>query len=113
MALIDAGRPVGILAQIDGKSVAWCSVAPRETYRRLSKRQDDRETGVWSIVCFYVPRALRGRGLASAVLDAAVHHAFAKGRISLRPIRWTRHRRATVSWGFATCLRRAAFMTPA
>ena len=79
MALIDRGTPVGIVAEIDGKLVGWCSVAPRETYRRLSKRQDDSETGVWSIVCFYVPRALRGGGLASALLDAAIEHAFAKG----------------------------------
>ncbi|BCG80486.1 GNAT family N-acetyltransferase [Mesorhizobium sp. 113-3-3] len=79
MALIDAGTPVGILAEIDGKTVAWCSVAPRETYRKLSKQQDDGETGVWSIACFYVPRALRGGGLASAMLDAAIDHAFAKG----------------------------------
>ncbi|BAB48118.1 N-acetyltransferase [Mesorhizobium erdmanii] len=79
MARIDAGAPVGIVAEIDGKSIAWCSVAPRDTYRRLSKRQDDSETGVWSIVCFYVPRALRGGGLASALLDAAIDHAFAKG----------------------------------
>ncbi|ETA73086.1 MULTISPECIES: GNAT family N-acetyltransferase [Mesorhizobium] len=79
MARIDAGAPVGIVAEIDGKSIAWCSVAPRDTYRRLSKRQDDSETRVWSIVCFYVPRALRGGGLASALLDAAIDHAFAKG----------------------------------
>ena len=79
MTLIDAGTPVGILAEIDGKTIAWCSVAPRETYRKLSKRQDDSETGAWSIVCFYVPRALRGGGLASALLDAAIDHAFAKG----------------------------------
>lgn len=79
MALVDSGTPVGILAHLDGKTVGWCSVAPRETYRRLSRQQDDRETGVWSIVCFYVPRALRGRGLASALLDAAIDHAFAKG----------------------------------
>ncbi|WP_214471113.1 GNAT family N-acetyltransferase [Mesorhizobium sp. dw_380] len=79
MALVDAGTPVGMLARIGGKTVAWCSVAPRETYRRLSKQQDDSETGVWSIVCFYVPRALRGGGLASALLDAAIDHAFAKG----------------------------------
>ncbi|WP_292633096.1 GNAT family N-acetyltransferase, partial [Mesorhizobium sp.] len=57
----------------------WCSVAPRETYRKLSKQQDDSETGIWSIVCFYVPRALRGGGLASALLDAAIDHAFGKG----------------------------------
>jgi len=79
MALIETGTPVGILAELDGKTVGWCSVAPRETYRKLSKQQDDTETGIWSIVCFYVPRALRGGGLASALLDAAIDHAFASG----------------------------------
>ncbi|MER8476729.1 GNAT family N-acetyltransferase [Mesorhizobium sp. M0923] len=79
MALIEAGTPVGIVAQIDGRTVGWCSVAPRETYRRLSRQQDDSEMGIWSIVCFYVPRALRGGGLASALLDAAIDHAVAKG----------------------------------
>lgn len=79
MALIGAGTPVGILAELDGRPVGWCSVAPRETYRRLSKQQDDSETGIWSIVCFYVPRALRGGGLASALLNAAIDHAFARG----------------------------------
>ncbi|MDX8524856.1 GNAT family N-acetyltransferase [Mesorhizobium sp. MSK_1335] len=78
-ALIDAGTPVGIVAELDGRPVGWCSVAPRETYRKLSKQQDDTETGIWSIVCFYVPRALRGGGLASALLDAAIDHAFARG----------------------------------
>ena len=74
MALIDAGTPVGIVAELDGKPVGWCSVAPRETYRKLSRQQDDSETGIWSIVCFYVPRALRGGGLASVLLDAAIDH---------------------------------------
>jgi GNAT superfamily N-acetyltransferase len=78
-SLIEADTPVGILAHVEGKTVGWCSVAPRQTYRRLSRHQDDSETGVWSIVCFYVPRALRGGGLASALLDAAIDHAFAKG----------------------------------
>ncbi|TGP52723.1 GNAT family N-acetyltransferase [bacterium M00.F.Ca.ET.230.01.1.1] len=79
MARIDAGTPVGIIAELNGKPAGWCSVAPRETYRKLSKQQDDSETGIWSIVCFYVPKALRGRRLASALLDAAIDHAFAKG----------------------------------
>ncbi|MER8592369.1 GNAT family N-acetyltransferase [Mesorhizobium sp. M1182] len=79
MTLIDAGTPVGIVAQIDGRTVGWCSIAPRETYRKLSRQQDDGEMGIWSIVCFFVPRALRGGGLASALLDAAIDHAFAKG----------------------------------
>ena len=29
------GTPVGILAYVEGEPVAWCSVAPRETYRKL------------------------------------------------------------------------------
>ncbi|MFD1986925.1 GNAT family N-acetyltransferase [Mesorhizobium newzealandense] len=83
MALVDAGTPVGILAHLDGKTVGWCSVAPRQTYRRLSRHQDDSEIDIWSIVCFYVPRALRGDGLAAALLDAAIDHAFAKGASSI------------------------------
>src|SRR3569832_1932318 len=79
MARIGGGTPVGILAELDGRPVGWCSVAPRETYRKLSKQQDDTEAGIWSIVCFYVPRALRGSGLASALLDAGIDHALAKG----------------------------------
>ncbi len=79
MALIAAGTPVGIVAHAEGKTIGWGSVAPRETYRKLSPQQDDSEAGVWSIVCFYVPRALRSRGLATALLDAAIDHAFAKG----------------------------------
>src|SRR4051794_16112868 len=78
-ALIGAGTPVGILAYQGDQPVGWCSVAPRETYRKLSRQQDDGETGIWSIVCFYVPRALRGGGIAAALLAAAVKNAFAKG----------------------------------
>lgn len=77
--LIEAGTPIGIVAYEDGEPVGWCSVAPRETYRKLSRQQDDSEAGIWSIVCFYVPRARRGTGLGRALLDAAVEHAFAKG----------------------------------
>ena len=76
---IAGGTPVGILAYDADDPIGWCSVAPRETYRRLSRLQDDTEQGIWSIVCFYVPRARRGSGLAKALLDAAVDHAFAKG----------------------------------
>ena len=79
MARVEAGTPVGIVAELEGQTVGWCSVAPRETYRKLSPQQDDAETGVWSIVCFYVPSALRGGGLAAGLLDAAIDHAFAKG----------------------------------
>ena len=38
LALIDRGTPVGIVAELAGKLVGWCSVAPRETYRTALER---------------------------------------------------------------------------
>jgi GNAT superfamily N-acetyltransferase len=76
---VKAGTPIGILAYEGKEAVAWCSVAPRESLRKLSPKQDDAETNVWSIVCFYVPRDRRGGGLGGALLDAAIEHAFKQG----------------------------------
>jgi hypothetical protein len=35
--LVREGTPVGVLAYFDGEPVAWCSVAPRETYAGLER----------------------------------------------------------------------------
>jgi hypothetical protein len=45
---IKADEPVGVLAYIDGEAVAWCSVAPRESYRPLGGFED--LENVWSLV---------------------------------------------------------------
>ena len=72
--------PVGILGYIAGEPVAWCSIAPRETYRAgLYRPSGDEPDGVWSLACFYVPRRLRRRGIARRLLDAAVDHATSRG----------------------------------
>jgi GNAT superfamily N-acetyltransferase len=74
---VRAGVPVGILAYRDGEPVAWCSIAPRETYARtLGGEAAD---GVWSLACFFVPRPLRRAGLMRALIEAAVTHARARG----------------------------------
>lgn len=79
-AMVEAGTPIGIVACEDDKPVGWCSVAPRATFvRSLGPSQAEDDGGVWSITCFYVPCARRRGGLASALLDAAVEHAFAAG----------------------------------
>jgi GNAT superfamily N-acetyltransferase len=62
--------------------VGWCSVAPRETYSRLErspsfKRIDEKRT--WSVVCFYLDRRLRGKGMAVEFLRAAVQYAVEAG----------------------------------
>jgi GNAT superfamily N-acetyltransferase len=75
------GLPVGILAYCDGAPVAWCSIAPRSTYRRLGGPDDYPEDGnaVWSIVCFFIKRELRGRRVSDRLLAAAIAHARSRG----------------------------------
>jgi GNAT superfamily N-acetyltransferase len=75
---IAAGTPVGLLGYIDEEPVAWCSIAPRSTYRRLVDDGSSDE-GVWSLACFFVIRRLRGQGITQRIIAAAVAHAKSKG----------------------------------
>jgi GNAT superfamily N-acetyltransferase len=72
------GTPIGLLAYLDGDPVAWCSVAPRETYQPLGG-EPYANKDVWSIVCFFVKRRLRRRGFSAGLLRAAVDVAKAHG----------------------------------
>ena len=65
------GEPVGILAYADGEPVAWCSVSPRETYRKLGGEEYPEGTNVWAIVCFFAQRKRRGQGITHRLLEAA------------------------------------------
>ena len=71
----------GLVAFDVDRAVGWVSVAPRADYQRIVHSKvipaiDDRP--VWSIVCFAVSQTARRRGVARALLDAAV--AFARSR---------------------------------
>lgn len=77
-ALVDRGTVPGLIGYENGVPVAWVSLGPREDYARLRrspvmKPVDDRP--VWSIVCFFVDRKARGRGLSERMLRAAVDYA--------------------------------------
>ena len=78
---VKAGVPVGILGYLDGEPVAWCSIAPRSTYRPLGglEREGEAEEDVWSLACFFLKRSVRGQGLGRQTLEAAVAHARAGG----------------------------------
>ena len=71
---VRSGAPIGLLGYIDDEPAAWCSIAPRSTYRRLVS-DGSPDDGVWSIVCFFVVREHRGAGIARQLIDAAVRHA--------------------------------------
>jgi len=80
--LVDAGRVPGILAYDGEKPVGWCSVAPRDDFPALDRsrvlaRLDDEP--VWSIVCFFVAKEVRRRGLTAGLIKAAVGHARKNG----------------------------------
>jgi len=87
---VEAGLEPGLLAYRDGAPAGWISVAPRPQFgrilrsRRIGPPADEAtDEGVWSVVCFWIPRAERGRGVATALLDAAVEHARARGATTL------------------------------
>lgn len=81
-AIVESGETPGILAYSKNEPIAWCSVAPREVFpalerSRILKRTDDQP--VWSVVCFFVAKQFRHRGVTVSLLKAAQNHVKAQG----------------------------------
>lgn len=76
------GETPGLVGYVDGKPAAWCSIGPRENYRALENSRNlkrlDAEP-VWSIVCFFVAKPFRKKGLMYEVLRGAVDYAVQNG----------------------------------
>ena len=73
---VDNGRPIGLIGYIGDQPVAWCSIAPRETYRPLGGPEADAFTErIWSIACLFIKRDYRGKGLTAQLIAAAIRHA--------------------------------------
>jgi GNAT superfamily N-acetyltransferase len=80
-ATINAGVPVGLLGYLDDVPVAWCSIAPRASYRRLGGLSVPGETedDVWSLACFFAKREFRRQGVVSQTIQAAIRHVRMRG----------------------------------
>jgi GNAT superfamily N-acetyltransferase len=80
--IVAAGEIPGILAYLNSKPIGWCAVAPREKYLRLQRSRVlapvDGEK-VWSIVCLFVARPFRRRGISSALIRAACEFVCKRG----------------------------------
>ncbi len=79
---VKAGERPGLLIFEGDDAVGWCALGPRESYGRLErsrilKRVD--ETPVGSVVCFFVAKGFRGRGVSVELLEAAKHWAREQG----------------------------------
>ena len=80
--IVAQGRTPGLLAYIDSDPVGWCAVETRECFPRLArspvlKPVDERP--VWSVPCFFIEKRARGRGVARALLEAAVAFVASRG----------------------------------
>jgi GNAT superfamily N-acetyltransferase len=84
-ARVDDGVPIGLLAYVDGDPIAWCSIAPRSTYRPLGGEDEpsERVGEVWSLVCFFIRREFRGQGVTEQLIEAAVDYARRNGATAL------------------------------
>ena len=74
---VDRQLPVGLLAYRQSEPIAWCSIAPRETYRSLGG--DVSKEDVWSLVCFFVKRPFRNQGLTTQLIREAIQYAKSNG----------------------------------
>ena len=80
--LVDNGVVPGLMGYVDGAPAGWISLGPREDYAKLARSRimkpvDDSE--VWSVICTYVARQYRGRGVQHRLLEAAVRYAREQG----------------------------------
>ena len=81
-SLVESGHVPGLLAYFYGVPVGWCAIGPRNDFPPLNRsrtlrRVDDRP--VWSIVCFFMAKGFRGKGLMGPFLQAAVSWARENG----------------------------------
>lgn len=115
-ALAERAPAVGLLAYDGAAPVGWVALAPRGDYPRLvrspvAKAIDD--VPVWSLVCFVVPPARRGQGVARALLAAAVDHARGAGAPALEAYPIDKHPPGDAAWlwnGALSSYRKAGFV---
>lgn len=79
---IHGGGVPGLLAYVGSEPLGWVAVAPRDAYPTLERSRVlgrvDAEP-VWSVVCFFVARAFRKRGITVRLLEAAARYAGERG----------------------------------
>ena len=79
LSRVAAGIPIGLIGYRDGVPLAWVSVGPKESFRRLGGPPTLAGEIIWSLSCMYVPRRARGEGLAHQLIAAAIGEARRQG----------------------------------
>ena len=81
-AIVYSGIVPGLIAYLDNRPIAWCSIGPRSDLPGLDERPQlaaiDDES-VWSAVCFFVSHQFRRSGMMGALVEAALSFAREQG----------------------------------
>jgi GNAT superfamily N-acetyltransferase len=81
-SIVESGEVPGLLAYHNGKPVGWVSIEPRPAFSALERSRILKpvdEQPVWSVVCFFVAKGYRRKGLTVALLKAAAEYARQQG----------------------------------
>jgi GNAT superfamily N-acetyltransferase len=84
--LVQRGPPPGLLAFAGDLAVGWCQLTPRADLPWLDRawrlRRVD-EAPVWSLSCFFIRKGYRKKGVATALITAALEAARSAGAPAL------------------------------
>lgn len=81
-------RPTGLIASIGSRPAGWCALGARSRFVRavkvptLAQRQGN-DDEVWFVPCFFIRHEYRSRGVAGALLSAAVTCAKEHGAVAI------------------------------
>lgn len=84
--IVSEGPPPGLLAFQGDRAIGWCQLTPRDSLPAIDRnwrlrRVDDQPA--WCISCFYVRIGYRRQGVTSALVNAALKYAKARGAVAL------------------------------
>jgi GNAT superfamily N-acetyltransferase len=80
--IVVSGRTPGLLAYACGKPIGWCALGPRESFPVLERSRilaPIDQQSVWAVVCFYVAKPFRRKGVTRELLRAAAEYAARRG----------------------------------
>ena len=76
--LVNGVTETGIIAYYGTTPIGWCSIGPSEDFVRFETARTIKPTGeepVWSIVCLFIAKEYRRKGVSSKLIEAAVQYA--------------------------------------